>query len=132
MEYHRLVLQFFKRTDNSVETLIDSFEKEYQVQTPQQLTRLISSTDNFVDIPIPQNIVFKYVFVISEFNGADTAAGVLEGDPAPIVVRRDNENIDLPLTDGFIALTGSIHQLKVSTPYASTTNKIKVTVFLGG
>ncbi|EIE01473.1 hypothetical protein [Leptospira licerasiae] len=129
MEYHRIHFDLLTRDGVAVERLLEKFEKEYAVQEPQRLTKNITQTDNLVDIPIPLGIEFKYVIILATYKENDTAIAVKASDPAPVKVRLNGSSDEIELTEGFLAWTGSLNSLRVSTQYS--TNKIRVEVYLG-
>ncbi|TGM87880.1 hypothetical protein [Leptospira licerasiae] len=129
MEYHRIHFELLTRDGAAVERLLEKFEKEYSVQEPQRLTKNITQTDNLVDIPIPPGIEFKYVIILATYKENDTSIGVKASDPAPIKVRLNGTSDEINLSEGFLAWTGNLSSLRVSTEYA--TNKIRVEVYLG-
>lgn len=129
MEIHRIVFELFTRNGVAIERQLDDFKKEYQVLTPQRLTKSLKASDNLVTFEIPTGIPFSYVAILATYLADDAALGVKATDPAPIAVRLNGSTADLPIPGGLLAWTGGITGLQVGTPY--DTNKILVEVYLG-
>ena len=128
MEYHRILLDLLGRDATQAErALLPRIESEVQTLEPQEVTKLISSVDNLVTIPVIPDTI-KYMLIVATYTQDDPANSVVKGQLAPFFVRIDGDTVDRH-REGLYLLTGDVTDLKVGTAYA--TNKIEIKVMMG-